>query len=307
MMGFEEWNSTMRSHCGHYYGEPDKTRPDSGGAFNMHIRHGVDVAEIHCAIDRIHRTRDGIRRDDAEHLFLLVQKVGKTRVTHAGHQELLQAGECILIDSTSPAELGYGGQKASFISAHLPRSLCLDGRRRGVATGRKISSSHAIARDLRTLVMPGDAQAATVQGPDLLNDLVAMAFGQIGITQDAMMIHDRRHRFGFVTSVIDRNLTDAELTLDRLAQAVNMSRRQLQREFRDHGTSFTSYLNCQRLKHVAERLRQAARLGQTPQIAQLAYGAGLGDLSHFNRSFRERYGKTPRDFLRQTERRLRER
>lgn len=305
MMGFEEWNSTMRSHCGHYYGEPDRSRSDSGGAFNIHIRHGVDVAEIHCAIDRIHRTRDGIRRDDAEHLFLLIQTTGESRITHVGRQERLQAGECMLLDSTSPAELQYDGQPVRFLSAHLPRSLCLDGCRRGVSVGRKVAASHVLARELRALVMSDRPHMAGTEGPELLNDLVGMAFGDQGASHDAMMVHDRRHRFGFVTSVIDRNLTDAELTLDRLAQAVNMSRRQLQREFRDHGTSFTSYLNCQRLKHVAERLRQAARLGQTPQIAQLAYGAGLGDLSHFNRSFRERYGKTPREFLKQTERRLR--
>jgi len=137
MMGFEEWNSVLRSLCGHYYSEPARNSQDAVGHFHMHNLHGVEVAEIHCRIDRIERTRKGIQLDEAEHLFLLVQQKGLAQVTHANRQETLAPGECILLDSTAPAELCYTGQATSFVSAHLPRALCLEGRLQKISFGQK--------------------------------------------------------------------------------------------------------------------------------------------------------------------------
>ena len=304
-MNFEEWNHHLRSNCGHYYGEPGKARLTAGCLFRMHDRHGVEVAEIGCAIDRIERTPMGIRRDDAEHIFLLLQQSGTTRVTHNGHEEVLAPGDCILLDSTLPAKLGYEGRPAAFLSAHLPRGLCLEGRSQPLATGRKIPNGHPLRASFQSLMALEPNAAAKQYAPDFLIDLVGLAFGGESAAMDAMRVRDRHHRFKFIASAIDRSLTDPDLTLDWLVTQVHMSRRQLQREFRDHGTSFTSYLQCQRLKFVAEQLRQAARLRQSPSISDLAYRSGFGDISHFNRAFRHRYGTAPRAFLKEAGERLR--
>lgn len=303
MMTFEEWNSTLRATCGHYYGEPGTAPTAPSASFALHSRHGVDVADIRCSINRIHRDRAGIRRDDAEHLFLLVQQSGQTRVTHSSHVETLGPGDCLLLDSTAPADLDYGCQSVRFLSAHLPRAQCLEGRRAAFATGRKIAANHPLAPNFHRLLSSDGWAAPGESGLGFLSDLVALAFGGAD-NNDATRIRDRKGRFAFVTSVIDRNLTNPDLSIDGVAAQVHMSRRQLQRDFRDNGTSFSAYLQCQRLKYVAEHLRAAARLDQSPSISDLAYGAGFGDISHFNRSFRARYGLAPRDFLQDTAMRL---
>ncbi len=303
MMTFEEWNSTLRATCGHYYGEPGADPCTPSGRFMLSDRHGIDVVDIRCAIRRIHRDRAGIRRDQAEHLFLLVQQQGQTRVTHAGRHETLDPGECLLLDSTAPAELDYDGQAVRFLSAHLPRALCLDGRRAGIETGRKIAATHPLAPNFHRLLSQDGWAAPGESGLGFLSDLVGLAFGA-GACQDATRLRDRRHRFALVTSVIDRSLTDPDLSLDQVAATVHMSRRQLQRDFRDNGTSFSAYLHGQRLSYVADHLRSAARLDQRPSISGLAYRAGFGDISHFNRSFRARFGLAPRDFLQDAVRRL---
>ncbi|MEX0302445.1 MAG: helix-turn-helix transcriptional regulator, partial [Leisingera sp.] len=87
------------------------------------------------------------------------------------------------------------------------------------------------------------------------------------------------------------------LTVDALAASTGLSRRQLQREFQENGTTFTNCLTRTRLAAVAGKLRHAARLGHRVAIAQIAYGAGFGDISHFNRVFRQQYGFSPRGFL----------
>ncbi len=303
VLKFEEWNHRLRQNCGNYYGERTKDRDNFAGHFRMCDRAGVDVAEIGCEIDRIERTLSGIRRDDVEHIFLLIQKSGTTKVTHNGREEFLSSGQCILLDSTMPAELRYDGEPAVFLSAHLPRGLCLGGHA-PLVMGRKIDAFHPLCASFQSLLSPETSAPPSGYSPNFVCDLVGLAFGCAHAGADATRIQSRNDRYGFVLSVIDRSLTDPDLTLDRLAAQVHMSRRQLQREFSHHNTNFTSYLSSKRLKLVAEHLRQAARLQRVPAISELAYMAGFGDISHFNRAFRQRYGKSPRAYLREVERRL---
>lgn len=300
MLEFEEWSHRLRNNCGHYYGEMGRPHAPFSGHFRMHDNGCVEVAEIGCEIDRIERTLAGIRRDEFEHIFLLLQRSGATKVTHNGREELLEPGQCLLLDSTLPAELRYDGATASFLSAHLPRGLCLEGRKTPLVTGRKIDANHPLGASFRTLLSPETCEAAHQYSPDFVSDLVGLAFGGDSAGMDATRIHCRRDRYGLVMSVLDGNLTDPDLTLDRLATRVRMSRRQLQREFTDHGTSFTACLTGKRLNFVAEALRTAARRQQQPAISELAYAAGFGEITHFNRAFRQCFGKSPRAYLNDT-------
>ena len=61
--------------------------------------------------------------------------------------------------------------------------------------------------------------------------------------------------------------------------------------FEAEGTTFSAYVLEQRLLEALRRLLDP-RL-DTQAISQIAYAAGFVDLSHFNRSFRMRFGDTP--------------
>ena len=72
-----------------------------------------------------------------------------------------------------------------------------------------------------------------------------------------------------------------------------MTPRYLQRLFESDGGTFSAFL-------LAQRLASAHRMLTQPKFARcsvsvIAYDAGFGDLSYFNRCFRQRYGATPRD------------
>jgi AraC-like DNA-binding protein len=61
--------------------------------------------------------------------------------------------------------------------------------------------------------------------------------------------------------------------------------------FEDTGRSLSEHLMERRLQTAAAMLRDPAM--QHLRIADIAALAGFTDLSHFNRSFRRRYGDTP--------------
>ena len=76
-----------------------------------------------------------------------------------------------------------------------------------------------------------------------------------------------------------------------LAARQGISPRYVQLLFDAEGTTFTAYVLDQRLARVHKMLRDPHYASWT--ISAVAYEAGFGDISHFNRSFRRRYSASP--------------
>jgi AraC-like DNA-binding protein len=83
------------------------------------------------------------------------------------------------------------------------------------------------------------------------------------------------------------------LSLDEIAQRQRVSPRYLRMLFETEGTSFSQFLREHRLQH-SYHLLTSPFCAELP-ISTIAYEAGFGDLSNFNRAFRARYGLTPSD------------
>ena len=83
------------------------------------------------------------------------------------------------------------------------------------------------------------------------------------------------------------------LSLDEIAQRQRVSPRYLRMLFETEGTSFSQFLREHRLQH-SYHLLTSPLYAQLP-ISTIAYEAGFGDRSNFNRAFRARYSLTPSD------------
>src|SRR5262249_48258877 len=84
-----------------------------------------------------------------------------------------------------------------------------------------------------------------------------------------------------------------ELTLVRLAREARLSPYHYLRTFeRVTGTTPPPYLRRRRWRAAAVRLRTDA----SDRILEIAYDAGFGDISTFNRSFRAEFGLNPRAY-----------
>lgn len=86
-----------------------------------------------------------------------------------------------------------------------------------------------------------------------------------------------------------------KLTIKEMAEACGFSQSHFMKFFKGAmGTSFTSYLNEYRLT-MASRLL----LSSSVPILTIAGETGFDNLSYFNRSFKQMFGMTPREFRRQ--------
>jgi AraC-like DNA-binding protein len=88
-----------------------------------------------------------------------------------------------------------------------------------------------------------------------------------------------------------QELHDPELTPQRVADHVGISVRTLHLRFKQIGQSFTEWVRDERLKACAAALRDRNQRGLN--VSEIAYRWGFNDLSHFNKSFRARFDRTP--------------
>jgi len=94
-------------------------------------------------------------------------------------------------------------------------------------------------------------------------------------------------------SIIHRDFSK-QLTLNDIANEMNVSKSKLCSIASRQGTTIVSMLNAYRMKIAAENLTESAR-----SIASIAQEVGFSDYNYFTRIFRKQYGVSPREYRKQ--------
>lgn len=130
-----------------------------------------------------------------------------------------------------------------------------------------------------------------------LQDLAVLA---IGATRDADVIASNRGipaaRLRVIKADIVKNFTDRRLSIDAVALRNGITPRYVSMLFENDATTFSEFVLAQRL-HRAHHMLTDQRCSDR-SVSSVAFDAGFGDLSYFNRAFRRRYGATPSDVRR---------
>lgn len=147
------------------------------------------------------------------------------------------------------------------------------------------------------ILLSGQAPIA----PDLLalsashiHDLAALA---LGATRDAAAIARngglRAARLQAVKADILANLARPNLTVGAVAIRQGISPRYIRALFDSEQMTFTDFVRERRLRLAYRMLSSVELAGRN--ISAIAFDCGFGDLSHFNATFRSRFGATPGD------------
>ena len=135
------------------------------------------------------------------------------------------------------------------------------------------------------------AGAATPLAGDHLHQLAALALGRREDRRQPDLPGIGGARLALVKQDVARNLTDPELDIETIARRQGVTPRYVQRLFEREGATFGQFLRDARLDFA----RDALAAGGPRTISAVAFDAGFGDLSHFNKAFRRRFGATPSD------------
>jgi AraC-like DNA-binding protein len=127
-----------------------------------------------------------------------------------------------------------------------------------------------------------------------VHDLIALV---LGASRDAAEIANgrglRATRLHAIKADIRASLGEQGLSLTVIAARQGVTPRYVQALFESDGTTFSQFLLGERLARVHRMLPDP--LHAPHSISTISYAVGFGDLSHFNRAFRRRYGATPSD------------
>jgi AraC-like DNA-binding protein len=113
-------------------------------------------------------------------------------------------------------------------------------------------------------------------------------------SQRAELVEGRGVRAARVAAVFEEvanRLTDPDLNAAGVAAALGLSARYIHLLLEETGQTFSQCVLDRRLERVVDLLRDPRRADE--RIADIAIATGFTDLSHFNRSFRRRFGDTP--------------
>jgi AraC-like DNA-binding protein len=299
---YDQWADDLHSICGSFNPRTtERGRAVTGAARGIDVC-GMQFAHVSNDLDRVHRDWEDIRRDSVEHLFLIVQLEGSCGVDHIGQQNTLDVGDCILVDSTKPTTFHFGGAFSNHLSMHLPRQIMYSEKRAEFEISRKLAGFDPMAIMLRALIAKIMSTPETDTNSASLKQLMFNATRQAFVADPAISglqpLHDSAtKRLQMVDILIDRHLTDTNLSAKWLATRIGVSIRTLQQDFQGVGVTCTTIIRDKRLRLAKEQIEQIKDQRGAKTIAEVAYSAGFNDISYFNRSFKELFDCAPTDLL----------
>lgn len=259
----------------------------------------IQISELKSTAQIVSRTRSKIAKSDRDYFLLSLQTKGQGVFAQDGRTAVLQPGDFALYDTTRPYDLRFESVHNQLV-VRLPRDIvtgrladaerCTALRIAGdVGTGRLAS---LFIRQLYTEIenvdpiSVGRLHASTV---DLLATALAEQGGTAGASNESHVLLRRR-----VSAFIDDHLGDPGLSCEMVASAQRISQRYLRKIFETSSQSVSELI-------WARRLDQAKRDLGDPLLAHVAvtaigYDVGFKDAAHFSRSFKAKFGLTPRDY-----------
>ena len=125
-------------------------------------------------------------------------------------------------------------------------------------------------------------------------ELVALAIGSKRQTIDSTNgLGVRAARLHAAKKLALRHLGSQSLSPVMIAAHLGVTARYVHMLFEDEDASFGAFVLSKRLERAYRMLRDPRFNGLS--ISAISFDVGFGDLSHFNRSFRRRFGCTPSD------------
>ncbi len=260
---------------------------------------GLGLASFTTSPNRATRTR-AMLADGNDDLVMVLSVYGTTVMSVHGREATLGSGDATLMSSGEPS-VTLIHTPAKFHCLALPLAKLaplvsdLDAALAAVVPGH-VEAVRMLARYVESL---GDNIALAT--PELrriavthVYDLAALA---LGATRDAAATSQERGvrsaRLEAIKLDIGENASKPSFSIDEVAVRHGVSPRYIRRLFEGTGTTFTEYALEQRLLQAYRRLNDP-RYDHHP-IGSIAFDAGFGDLSYFNRTFRQKFGATPSD------------
>jgi AraC-like DNA-binding protein len=243
----------------------------------------------------VFRDKDLVQDGD-DSLGFLISQSRQLDATHQGREIRLGLGDATMMQASAPGGIG-SRESFRFLEVMIPPA---EWEARGAYIGDAIMQCFLRQSDAMRLLrgyirsLETTRLAASADGSVIIRrhviDLVVLAAtarSPIGESSASAVVAALRAR---ALDCIMSSFQNPDLSLTTVANRLCISPRYLQRLLEMSGMSFTAHVNELRLQKAFALLAAA---GDARRISDIALEVGFSDISHFNRSFRSRFGDTP--------------
>jgi AraC-like DNA-binding protein len=260
----------------------------------------MEMIVMRCGTVAIRRNAEELHGRSPRMSTFILQVEGHSAFKHYGNQIVLEEGDFTLCDNNTQYELRLDGTSeiimfrvpTSMLKESIPTPDFLCGRRLA-RTESLASTAAAMARDLAAKddrkLGPETRERA---GRHLLDVLASSYVAMLDDRMTASAIMSGR--FWKVKLFIEEHLRNPDLSPSLIARKLQLSDRYLRMIFAVSDESPSAYILRRRLEECARQLRDPR--WRSNSITDIAFSWGFNSAPHFARSFRARFGSSPRDY-----------
>jgi AraC-like DNA-binding protein len=261
---------------------------------------GINVGATTATVDALLRSKRQVAAAVRSNFCLAISRNGSPLIQSQAGRETQHRAECPLLVAES--EAGYVRQPGGFnfhildIPSHL-------------LTGRVANAYDLVARPLEAAphasahlkryisilpqITPGEPDPVLFDHiATTLIDLVALVLGANGDSADLARTRGlRAARLEDVFALIRKHYADPECSTAHVASKLGLTPRYVNDLLQETGVGFAERVTELRLQ--AARRMLADKSNDRRKVIDVAYAVGFGEVSYFNRRFRQRFGETP--------------
>jgi AraC-like DNA-binding protein len=270
-----------------------------GGSIRGHWVGRLMVTDVRSTAQDIRRTPRLISEADNAYFQVAVVANGIGRISQDDRQAVLRPGDCVLYETTRPFQWLFHNDWDVWVFSLPSESVRLTDRQRQDISAHRLDGTSGltgvVSRFLLDLArnsedLPAEqSERVLAHASDLVVTLLSDRLDNTTAIRGAV----QRSLTLRIKDYIDQRLSDADLGPAEIAAAVNISTRYLHKLFEAERQTVSLYIRGLRLERARRDLLDPHLAHRS--ISAIAYACGFGDLSGFNRAFKDAYAASPKD------------
>ncbi len=274
------------------------------GPFNGELRGGVSIGDLRFAEvisdpQKVLRSKHQISQALEEDFLISFQVSNKGMVKQNGRVAILNPGSFALYDSTQPYSLTFDERFHQLVVQMPKKVLSRHLMNPEQYTAIPIAGTTGLGAILTNLIFSlaqevNNLQQAPADLSESLVNMIAMAFSSSVMLEqvggNSLVQESIRQR---IRLYIDNSFCNPGLNNGQIAKAMGISNRYLHKLFQNESETIHTRIINQRLERAARLLADPTYVGHS--IESIAYSVGFSSAAHFSRSFKKRYGISPRE------------
>ncbi|WP_020166586.1 MULTISPECIES: helix-turn-helix domain-containing protein [Methylotenera] len=247
----------------------------------------------------IHRKKHEPYHDSQDNYLGVVLLSGGYRLEQDGREVFLNSGDMTIYDATRPHQIS-SSRSFSKILITIPRAM-MRARLPGVehCTALRIPGNLGIGAITASFIQSivRETENMSDWGISALSeqslDLFTLSLASLN-SQSYSLSRSRSAALHSIKDFVERHLSDPILDTAMVVAGTGFSARYINDLLNDYNTSLMRYILQRRLERCSKDLLHL--LHTNHNISEIALNWGFNDLSHFSRTFKQKYGCTPNQY-----------